>query len=127
MKTMTIALILCLTTATAFSAPSKTFFECRGLAGVEEYRIGIDLVQKKASFFDNDSTSMMKLTETKLLETDPPQTRMIFTGNEATYAGTLRLEFNLTKQTASLYSIDRSRKVSLVGSANCVNTTSRNL
>lgn len=105
----------------AFSAPAKYFYECGGLAHVDEYRVGINLNSNRAGFFDNDSTSYMKLTETKVLEGKPQQVQMIFEGNEASYTGTLKLYFNLTKKTVSLYSIDANGKSTKVGSARCVN------
>ena len=63
----------------------------------------------------------MRLTDTKILESYPPQTQMIFQGKEASYAGTLKLYFNLTRKTVSLYSIDKKGKSTEVGSASCVN------
>ena len=39
MKKMIAIALLSLTSATAFSAPAKHFYECGGLAGVDEYRV----------------------------------------------------------------------------------------
>ena len=111
--------LLSLTSASAFSAHAKPFYECSGLADVEENRVGINLNSKKAGFFDNDSTSYLRLTDTKILESYPPQTQMIFQGKDAGYAGTLKLYFNLTRKTVSLYSIDKKGKSTEIGSALC--------
>ncbi len=99
-------------------AANSNFYECGGLAGVDEYRVGIDLNRKIAGFFDNDSTSMMKLVKVESLETYPPQTQMIFQGKEASYDGYLKLYFNLTAKSVTLYSIAKG-KSTLVGRAKC--------
>lgn len=119
-KIIAIALIS-LTSGPAFSAPAKHFYECEGLAGVDEYRVGINLTSKRAGFFDNDSVSYMKLTATEITAGRKPQTVMTFEGKEASYDGSLRLYFNLTKKTAALYSIGKPGESTEVGSANCVN------
>src|SRR5689334_9864386 len=110
MKNLALIALLSLMAAPAFSAVSKDFYSCEGLGGVDEYRVGIDLKTNKAGFFDNDTTSVMKLTDVNILESLPPQTQMIFEGKEASYAGTLKLYFNLTRKTASLYSINTKGK-----------------
>ena len=120
MKKMIAIVLLSLTSTAAFSAPAAHFFECRGLDGVEEYRVGINLKTNVAAFFDNDSTSYMKLTQTKSLETVPAQTQMIFKGKDGSFSSTLKLYFNLTKKNVSLYSIDKKGKSTQVGTAECV-------
>lgn len=112
--------LLGLTSATTFAAASKNFYECGGLAGVDEYRVGINLTSNKAGFFDNDSTSFMKLTETRSLETLPPQTLMTFEGPDASGGETLNLYFNLTKKNVALYWVDKKGNKTEIGKASCV-------
>jgi hypothetical protein len=108
------------TSAAVVAAPRESIYECEGLAGVDEYRIAIDLNRGEASFFDNDSIFQMILTQKRNLETLPPQTLIIFEGKEAGYYGALRLYFNLTRRNVNLYSIDKKGKQTEVGQANCV-------
>jgi hypothetical protein len=121
MKKMIAISLLSLTTVSAFSAPARHFYECGGLSGADDYRVGINLKSKKAGFFDNDTTSYMKHTDTLILESNPPQIQMIFKGKEANYDGGLKLYFNFTRKTVSLYSIDNEGNSTEIGSADCVN------
>ena len=95
------------------------FYRCEGFAGVDEYRSGIDLKAKTADFFDNDSTSDMKLVSIVSLESIPPQTQITFEGKDLGSNGTLRLVFNQTKLKASISTIDKKGKSTLIGSAPC--------
>lgn len=113
--------LLSLISAAVFAAPNSSVYECESLRGVEEYRVGIDLNSGEASFFDNDSISYMKLTQTRNLEIFPPQTLMTFEGKAAGYSGALLLYFNLTKKTVTLYSIDKRGKRTEIGKASCIN------
>ncbi|MFN7728135.1 MAG: hypothetical protein ACK5P7_03150 [Bdellovibrio sp.] len=125
MKPFLLLALMSLTTTSAFA--SADFFECGGFAGVDEYRSAIDLKTNKADFFDNDATSILTLKSVKSLESSPPQTLMIFEGQDAGYSGTLRLSFNLTKKKATMASIDSNGKVSEIGKANCVVAPRRDL
>lgn len=100
MKEVFAMAFLSLISAAVFAAPKSSVYGCESLGGVEEYRVGIDLNSGQASFFDNDSISYMKLTQTRILETFPPQTLMTFEGKVAGYSGNLLLYFNLTKKTS---------------------------
>ena len=101
------------------SADEGAFIQCSGFADVDEYRVGIDLKTNKAAFFDNDTTSYMKLTQVKILESFPPQTQKIFEGKDLGGSGSLRLYFNETRKEASLYSINKKGESSLIGTASC--------
>lgn len=94
-------------------------YSCGPFGGVEEWRSTIDLKKNVADFFDNDTTTVMKLILVKSLETVPPQTQMIFEGKDAGQGGTLRLVFNKTMEKASLTSISSSGKSKSIGSASC--------
>ncbi len=105
--------------ALASTSQAADDFVCSNIADVEEYRVGINLSQKTAWFFDNDDTSEMHLTNVQILESHPPQTMMTFEGKDAGRAGTLKLYFNLTHQTVSLYSVNSSGQPNLVGNTTC--------
>ncbi len=96
------------------------FFECSGISGVEEYRVGINMKTNKAAFFDSDSTSYMALTKIELLETLPPQKQYVFEGKSANSLEDFRLFFNFNRKSVSLYSTDSKGETSEVGSALCV-------
>ena len=113
------ALIAALSLLAATPAHASNFYECEGFAGVDEYRVGITLSEQKAGFFDNDATSIMTLKSVKSLESNPPQALYTFEGPEASYDGTLRLQFNQTRLHAVLISIDRNGKEELLGEAPC--------
>ena len=117
MKKLILLILMNLTASSAFA--SSNFYECSGFADVEEYRAGIDLKKNKASFFDNDATTVMTLKATKFFESMPPQTMMIFEGKDASHNGKLRLDFNVTKKEATMYSIGSDGNVSEIGSASC--------
>lgn len=95
-------------------------YSCGPFAGVDEWRSNIDLKKNVADFFDNDTTTVMKLKSVVSLESLPPQTQMTFEGKDAGGDGILRLVFNLTKKRASLISISSAGKTSSIGSADCV-------
>lgn len=112
-------LILFMITLTSLNAFSASFYSCEGFAGVDEYRVGINLKTSKAGFFDNDSTSYMTLKDVRVIETSPSQVEMTFVGKEISFAGGLKLIFNQTKKTASLYSINSNGQSKKIGSAPC--------
>lgn len=104
----------------AAASSGSNLYRCDGFADIEEYRAEIDLKKNEASFFDNDSTSVMKLVLVKSLESSPPQMLMIFEGKDVSAsAGKLRLSFNKTRSTASISSIDSAGKSKAIGSATC--------
>ncbi len=125
MKQFFLLVLLSLTTTSAFA--SGDFYQCSGFGGEEEYRSSIDLISDKADFFDNDATSILTLKSVKSLETVPPQTLMIFEGHDVGYNGTLKLAFNLTKEYATIWSIDKSGEIREIGSADCVVAPRRNI
>jgi hypothetical protein len=117
---MILAAFLCLVSVSASAAPAKSFYECGGIGGTDEWRVGINLKTKKAAFFDNDTTSYMKLKQTRVLESLPPQTQMTFVGkDESSEDGSLTLVFNLTKLKVSLYAIESNATKTLLGGAGC--------
>lgn len=103
----------------AFSAPR--FYECEGFLDIEEYRVGINLDQSGASFFDNDTTSDLVLTSTP--RQDPragSETIFVFNGPDASSSGgTLHLVFNLKRLNAELTSIAKDGTVFELGNAPC--------
>lgn len=123
MKSLFIALTIMATFSTNSQASDvhqnkASFYECSNIADVEEYRVGIDLKKDLAGFFDNDTTSMMKQVRIISLESNPPQTLITFEGKDATYDSLLRLDFNLTKKTIVLYSVNNDQ-VEIIGKADC--------
>ena len=117
MKSIFTAILLGLISTSAFA--DANFYQCSGFGGNDEYMVGINLNKNTAGFFDNDSTSYMKLVKTVSLESNPPQLQMTFEGKEATYEGTLKLVFNATKLKAYLYSYDPAGNQSKIGEATC--------
>lgn len=111
---------LTLPTFEAFADNQKKFYVCEGFAGIEEYRVGIDLKKETAWFFDNDTTSELTLVETKHLESIPTQTVYVFSGPSESYSANLNLEFNLTKLKASLVSTSDSTED--LGTVQCLAT-----
>ena len=102
------------------AAHAADFYECGPFADVEEYRAGIDMKLGKAGFFDNDTTSIMQLESEVSLESNPPQRLLTYRGDDLSYDGTLQLQFNETRMTATMISIDSDGKQSLIGEADCV-------
>ena len=121
MKKLAILGLTILIGSSAFPSSKKDFYECGPFAEVEEYRVGIDVKKQKAGFFNNDSTAILTLTDTHILESLPPQFKMIFEGKEASNKSRLKLYFNLTKKHARLYSVSKNGNEDLIGGANCRN------
>lgn len=123
MKKMLLISLLSLLSTSAFSAANRHFYVCSGIAGVEEYRVGINLISNKAAFFDGDTLSHLKLTETRTLESYPVQVQLIFEGKDEGAAGMLKLFFNMNRKKASLHNITTRGGLRQIGSANCENAT----
>lgn len=117
MKKLFMFVVVLLSTHSAWAA--APFYECGGFAGVDEYRAVIDLNIMKAGFFDNDATSILALTNATLVEGDSSEVRYVFEGSEASFAGSLRLYFNLTRFNASIFSINSAGGMELIGTADC--------
>jgi hypothetical protein len=94
-------------------------YRCDGLAGIEEYRVGINLKTSEAWFFDNDMNSYMQLKTVRILESNPPQTEMIFEGEDLGSPGHLRLTFNQTRLRIDLISIRPDGVAKSIGSVSC--------
>lgn len=81
--------------------PAK--YSCSNVAGVEEWTIYVDLNKSLAGFFDNDNTAVIRLKNSRFIET-VPQFEYYFEGKD-TGGGArerLRITFNLTKMSASV-------------------------
>lgn len=101
--------------------PKKTaVYQCDGVAGVEEWRAHVDLKKGAASFFDNDST-----TDMKIKSSNSSQTLFVFEGKDASQGGTLRLTLNLISgaNKIDIVSVAKSGASTDVGSAKCVQTS----
>jgi len=118
MKKIVFAALVALVSTSAFAG--GRYFKCEGFGNVDEYRSSIDLKKKSADFFDNDTTSDLKLTKVGMLESLPPQWQYTFEGKDESSEGSiLRLIFNRTKLTASIYSISEDGKSTKIGSTDC--------
>jgi hypothetical protein len=84
-----LALALVLASQTALGAD---FFRCNGVGGVPEWTLEVNLVSKRAAFFDNDSWSVADHVFTVSLESNPPQTLHYFEGADG-----LEISFNETR------------------------------
>jgi hypothetical protein len=85
----------------ALAEPGQKF-SCSNVAGIEEWTIYIDLDQKKAGFFDNDSTVVVPFTQMRLLESIPPQRQYTFEGADSNGSDQIRIVFNKTRMQASI-------------------------
>lgn len=110
---------LMLLSLNAQAAQAQSFYVCWGFAGVEEYRVGINLDNGKAVFFDNDTNSYLNLSEVKTLESHPVQVQYVFEGKDEGAAGDLKLYFNQTRMNASLYNVYKNGKYEKLGWAKC--------
>ncbi len=120
MKSLLAIGLFVLSTAAYAKKAEPKFYSCDGVGGVEEYVVGINLEQKKASFFDNDSYTYMKLVRTYSLESNPPQLVMEFLGDDASYSGQIEVSFNVTKSNVVVTSIDTAdNSRTLIGEADC--------
>lgn len=98
MKSLFLGLIAALSIGALAAKPQPAkYYSCGGVGDVDEYVAAINLEESIASFFDNDSYSYLKLTETYSLESNPPQEVMVFEGDDASYEGKIKVVFNLTK------------------------------
>lgn len=86
----------------AFASPSN--YECLSVGGTDEWRVSINLTEKQASFFDNDTESYVSLKDVRSLETLPPQLVYTFEGldQNGRSDSTLRISFNETRMTGSV-------------------------
>lgn len=105
--------------ANAYAVVELPYYTCDGVGDVEEYSVSIDLPNGKASFFDNDSYSYLKFKNVLSLESNPPQRLLIFEGPEASYDGTLTIEFNQTRMKVSVVSKATDGTVMDLGEAKC--------
>lgn len=114
-------LLIVLASLMSLNAFSADFYECNGFSGVDEYRAGIDMKKNKAGFFDNDTTSIMKLKKTLVLESNPPQVQHTYEGKDlGSQNSTLKLVFNQTLQYAHLSTINnKTKKVTDLGEVDC--------
>lgn len=117
------SLLVFLTTLMATTGFAADFYECSGFDDVEEYRVGVDFKKNQASFFDNDTTSVLPFTDLKFIETLPPKTLYIFEGEDKGTAGRLEVTFNATNDTANLVSVSADGSSRDMGTVKCVATT----
>lgn len=103
----------------AVKALAADFYECRGFADTPEYRAGINVPTGQASFFDNDTTSGMSQVDARTLYANPPEGLMVFEGPDAASQGSLRLEFDRSRLTAALLSIDSRGHITELGLVPC--------
>jgi hypothetical protein len=109
--------LLVLTVATAAQANTE-FFECT-LPQAEEYRVGIDIQKETAGFFDNDTTSVMKLSGSRQSSRDQEVSVLIFKGKDQGGSGDLMLEFNTSTKRIKLSTVETDGTIELLGFANC--------
>lgn len=121
MKSFLTAGIIALSSTQAFATtPLKpVYYSCDGVGGVEEHVAAINLEKGIATFFDNDSYSYLKLTGELSLESNPPQRVLTFEGPDASYDGTIKVEFNETKRTVFVNSLNPEQVTYELGSASC--------
>jgi len=84
-------------------------FSCGNVGGTEEWTIYVDLNNKLAGFFDNDTTVVVEFKEVKLLKSRPPQRIYLFEGRD-TSGGPgekLRISFNKTSLKGSVTFINK--------------------
>lgn len=99
MKIITLALSLTFMVNGAFGAtPQK--YSCDSVDGIDEWTIYVDLEKNLAGFFDNDTTTKAQLTDTRYLESMPPQWEYVFESRESDRNGRIRIVFNQTKLSA---------------------------
>lgn len=114
--------LLVLTVATAAQANTE-FFECT-LPQAEEYRVGIDIQKQTASFFDNDTTSVMKLSGSRPSSRNQEVSVLIYKGKDQGGSGDLMLEFNTSTKRIKLSTVETDGTVELLGYANCKSDSS---
>lgn len=88
--------------------PAARKFACSNVGGTAEWTINVDLDKKKAGFFDNDTWVVVKLVESKLLESLPPQWQHTFEGKDG--KDSLRIVFNETRLNASVTFLPKAPK-----------------
>jgi hypothetical protein len=106
-----------LTLATLANA-SESFYQCT-LPQADEYRVGVDINNNIAGFFDNDTTSIMKLKGTRPSKTNPENSVIVFEGKDLGGSGELRLEFNTVTKRIRLSTLETDGTVELMGFASC--------
>ena len=109
--------LLVLTVATAAQANTE-FFECT-LPQAEEYRVGIDIQKQTAGFFDNDTTTVMKLSGSRQSSRNQEVSVLIYKGKDQGGSGDLLLEFNTSTKRIKLATVETDGTVELLGYANC--------
>ena len=78
-------------------------YQCELVDQFDDWLINVDMKTKKVEFFDNDHWSTLKLVETKLLESHPPQMVHLFKGSDSMSESIkYSLSFNESKLTATL-------------------------
>lgn len=110
------SLILTFSAVPAFA--ESAFYECT-LPQAEEYRVGIDIQNNIAGFFDNDTTSIMKFRASRASVSRPGNTVLIFTGRDSGGDGDLRLEFNVGRNRVKLSTVETDGTIELLGFASC--------
>ncbi len=83
-------------------ATAKEPIQCGNVNGINEWRLTIDLKNKTASFFDNDSTVTIPFKTNQYLKSNPPQTLHLFEGKDGVGENVpkMGITFNETKMTA---------------------------
>lgn len=94
------------------------FYQCT-LPQAEEFRVGINLENGKAGFFDNDSTSIMTYQSSRPSVNNLETEVKIFQGKDKGGSGDLRLEFNMVSKRIKLSTIETDGTQELLGYAKC--------
>ncbi|MEQ1722072.1 MAG: hypothetical protein ABL930_02785 [Pseudobdellovibrio sp.] len=97
---------------------NESFYQCT-LPQAEEYRVGVDINNNIAGFFDNDTTSIMKVKSTRPSKANPENTVIVFEGKDLGGSGDLRLEFNTVTKRIRLSTLETDGTVELMGFAAC--------
>lgn len=110
--------LLSLILASLSAIADTSFYQCT-LPQAEEYRVGIDIKNNIAGFFDNDSTSIMKFRGLRDSISRPDSPILIFTGKDSGGDGDLKLEFNTASNRVKLSTIETDGTIELLGYAAC--------
>lgn len=117
MKNFLVALlVMAFSGLTAFA--QTPFYQCT-LPQADEYRVGIDIKNNIAGFFDNDSTSIMKYRGMRKSSRNPENDVLIFTGKDSGGDGDLKLEFNTATYHVKLSTVETDGTIELLGFAAC--------
>lgn len=97
-------------------------FYCDNVGGTEEWVIYVDLDRGLAGFFDNDSTAVVPLKQTLILESNPPQIVHSFEGEDRLggEGDQLTISFNETRRTASVTLNLNGKQKTLKSLSGCV-------